>query len=331
MLFIRRGARNIFIRSNDIGRVADCISSKLGGKTVSFEEGWTEVREFQSIVFITPPGLSRTRVADAEQIVMVPCESSQLLVELFDKSCRDTVDTVQLGPGTILIRVVGDGAVLEDEFVEKYGARSMPLDEAISEGEIEDTVLIITNSSLSKSISLQEFTRLPLLVHQPTPELYWDLRSQGAHLITQSLEDKQWYEMRINIFDAAEHYDVHYERLQTVLSDLDIGMILGEMWTKDHALALMSVLAYQVRLFTLEPPAQMKRILMGMEYSRQGRRFVDMDLYYRNRKVGKNDKNVRRTRTENRIELRDELYRRLSKDALAYLHELERPIEKESG
>jgi hypothetical protein len=166
MLFIRRGARNIFIRSNDIGKVADCIASKLGGKTVSFEEGWTEVREFQSIVFITPLGLSRTRVGDAERILMVPCESSQLLVQLFDKSCRDSVDTVQLGPGTILIRVVGDGAVLEEEFVEKYGARSMPLDEAISEGEIEDTVLIITNVSLSKSISLQEFARPPLLVHQ---------------------------------------------------------------------------------------------------------------------------------------------------------------------
>ncbi len=330
MLFIRRGARNIFIRSHDIGKVADCISSKLGGKTVSFEEGWTEVKEFQSIVFITPPGPSKTRVGDAERIIMVPCESSQLLAALFDNPCRDAIDSVQLGPGTILIRVAGDGTVLEEEFIEKYGARSMALDEAVSEGEVEDTVLMITNRSLSKVISLRELVRPPLLVRRSAPGLYWDLRAQGAHLVTQSLKDKQWYEMRINIFDAAEHYDIHYERLQTVLSDLDIGMILGEMWTKDHALALMSVLAYQVRLFTLEPPTNVKRILMGLEYNLHGRRFVDMDLYYRNRKVGKNDKDVRRTRTESRVELRDELYGRLSGEALEYLHELERPIEKES-
>ena len=329
MLFIRRGARYVFIRSGQIDELTEYLVTHFKGKVRSFESGWTEVQEFQSLIFITPTGLDKTRVGDAEKIVMVPCESSRLCAEIFNTPARTLVEQIHLGPGTLIIRVAGNGEQLEQELGDTYTAESMKLDEAISAGEVDDTVILFTNTSLSKVISIHELIRMPLLVRQPSLILYRDLRKQGAHLITQSLKDKQWYEMRINIFDAAEHYEVHYERLQTVLSELDTGMILGEMWTRDHALALMSVLAYQVRLFTLEPPVKIKRVLMGLEYNRLGKRFVDMDLYYRNRKVGKNDKNVRKTRSESRIELRDDLYRQLSPETMEQLRRLEAPIETE--
>jgi len=328
MLFIRRGARNVFIRSRFIPELADYLSSSMEGRVLPFNEAWTEVKELQSLLFITPPGPEKTLVADAEKIVMVPREASRVFAGFFNSGIRDLIENVQLGPGMILIRIVGDGVQLEEELKGKYGAPSMGLAEAISEGEADDTILMMTNKPLSKAVTLEELIRQPLLVREPTHQLYLDLRSQGAHLITQSLEDKQWYEMRINIYDADDHYEVHYERLQAVLSEFDIGMILGETWTRDHALALMSVLAYQVRLFTPEPPERIKRILMGLEYDLRGRRFVDMDLYYRNRKVGKNDKRVRKARTETRPEIRDELYRSLSQDTLKYLQRLEEVLGK---
>ena len=77
-----------------------------------------------------------------------------------------------------------------------------------------------------------DLTGIPLLIKDNYLSLYSDLRKQGARIITQSLKDKQWYEMRINIYDSADHYEEHYERIQTVFSDLDIGMILGETWTR---------------------------------------------------------------------------------------------------
>jgi len=329
MLFIRRGARNVFIRSAQIDRLADYFIDRFDGKIRSFEDGWTEVQEFHTLLFLTPPGLERTRVEDAEKIVVVPFEASRIFAELFKPAVHDLIETVHLGSGLIIIRVAGDGSGLEKELIEQYRASSMSLEAAIDEGEADDTILILTNTSLSMTITFSELIRTPLLVKQPSHLLYWELRRQGARLITQSLKDKQWYEMRINIYDAANHYNIHYERLQTVFSDLDIGMILGETWTRDHALVLMSVLAYQVRLFTLEPPENIKRVLMGLEYNRFGRRFVDMDLYYRNRKVNKNDKKVRRSRNESRKEIREDLFGRLTGKALDNLRILEAPIEEE--
>ncbi len=326
MLFIRRTARNVFIRSGRIDSLAEYIVDHFEGKIVTFEEGWKEVDEFQTLLFLTPAGLRKTRIEDAEKIIRVPVESSQILSELFSPEIHKMIENTQLGAGIIIVRVAGDGTALEKEMEEIYGAESMNIELAVSEGEANDTILLLTNTSLSRKLTEEDIIRVPLLIRQDHRTLYRDLRKQGAHLITQSLRDKKWYEMRINIYDAENHYEIHYERLQTAFSDLDIGMILGETWTRDHALVLMSVLAYQVRLFSLEPPEKIKRILMGLEFNSRGKRFVDMDLYYRNRKVGKNDKNVRKSINEPRVEIRDELINRLTPQAQQELQKLENII-----
>ncbi len=207
------------------------------------------------------------------------------------------IETAQLGSGIILVRVIGDGSDIEKMFSEKYSAEYMKnIEQAVYEGEADDTIVLLTNTPLSKTLTSADIICTPMLIRKDNLSLYRDLRKQGARLLTQSLDERQWYEMRINIYDSADHYETHYERLFTVFSDLDVGMILGETWTRDHAMVLMSVLAYQVRLFSLEKPEKIKRILMGLEYNESGKRFVDMDLYYRNRKVSKNDKNVRTKR-----------------------------------
>ena len=326
MLFIRRTARNIFIRSGSISMLSDYITENCNGEVVTFEKGWKEVDEFQTLLFLTPEGLEKTRVEDAEVIIKVPAEASQILSQLYNQDAYKMIQSAQLGAGIIIVRVAGNGEALEKELKEIYSSESMELEQAVAEGEAADTILIMTNTSLSRTITPPDIIRTPLLIRQDHRTLYSDLRKQGAHLITQSLQDKKWYEMRINIYDAENYYEIHYERLQIVFSDLDIGMILGESWTKDHALVLMSVLAYQVRLFSLEPPEKIKRILMGLEYTESDKRFVDMDLYYRNRKVGKNDKNVRKYKNESRREIRDELINLLTPRAKQQLKEQEAMI-----
>ena len=56
MLFIRRGARNVFIRSKNISELAEYLTSHMKGKVLPFAEAWTEVNEFQTLLFVTPPG-----------------------------------------------------------------------------------------------------------------------------------------------------------------------------------------------------------------------------------------------------------------------------------
>lgn len=329
MLFIRKGPRTLFIRSSDRERTAAYLRERYGACEVTFEEGITEAGEGESLVCITPEGLERTRVADAERIFAVPYEEARVAADLFSDEIRKSVQRVQLGPGLILLRVAGTGEAVTADLRERYTVEQLPIEEAVSEGEVDDTVLLLTGEALTKVIDMRQVITAPLLMRHSPRELYWQLRAQGVHLITKNLEKKEWYEMRINIYDAADFYEVHYQRLMLVLEDLDVGMVLGETWTKDHALALFSVLAYQVRLFTFETPAGVKRLLMALEYNERGKRFVDMDLYYRNRKINKNDKGVRLAKEESHAALRQELLERLSPEAVEALHTLEKQLTEE--
>ncbi|MFP4374510.1 MAG: hypothetical protein ACLFPO_09265 [Spirochaetaceae bacterium] len=323
MIFIRNGPRFLFVRTATRDDIERHTVERFGGVHYTFNDALARAQENTTILFFTRPGITQTRVADAESVMLVPAASSVFLASLFNHALTDKVDGVHLGPGMILLRVVGDGDPTLEELERRYGGVRADFEEAIEAGEADDTFVSLSDQPINRVLDTTELLTPQILIHRPAHELFSELRNQGLHFITQSLERKEWYELRINIYDSSAKYDEHYERLVLVLSDLNIGMILGESWTRDHALSLFSVLAYQVRLFTLTEPTAVKRILMGLEADERGKRFVDLDLYYRNRKIGKLDKGVRTPKTEGRVELRRELLGRLTPDAVRGLREIE--------
>jgi hypothetical protein len=109
-----------------------------------------------------------------------------------------------------------------------------------------------------------------------------------------------------------------------------MGMVLGESWTKDFAVMLYWVLTYQVRLFTFHTPAEIKKILMALEYSVEGDRLVDFDLYYKNKKIYWYDVNKDRGKGKSKLDeakiYRQNLYEKLSSEDIKTLEEMEKTI-----
>lgn len=328
MLFIRKGPGLLFVRTEHEEEITSILTETYGGRQRSFMEALTEAREAETIIFITPPGKDRTCVSDASVIIHSEQSTSAVMAILFQNKLHTKTDTVHLGPGIILLRVVGEVEAVKEELTGELDAREMEIEEAIRSGESEDTILLLTNRSLTRALSYEDIIPSPLLISSPVHSLYWDLRSRGVYFVTGSTEASQWNELRINIYDAADYYEIHHKRLMLALADLDIGLVLGETWTKDHALALLSVLAYQVRLFTLEKPEKIKRILMALEYDENGKRFVDMDVYYRNRKIDKTSKAVRLEKGKTRLDLRNEIFSRLSEKTVEEIREKEKQLKK---
>ena len=123
--------------------------------------------------------------------------------------------------------------------------------------------------------------------------------------------------MEIRIYDKYGAYNLHYNRMIEVFDDLDIGLVLGESWSKDYPKALLSVQIYRVRFFTFKEADELKRILLGLEYLRDGTRVVDYDVYCKNKKVGWVDllkRKERRTATRDNEALiaQNELFTMLS-------------------
>ncbi|AOT69104.1 hypothetical protein [Geosporobacter ferrireducens] len=329
MIYIRMGPRFLFIRTENIHLLQDFIHNSLQGTLHSFEEALEYSTENSTIIFLTPPNLTHTRVEDAQSILLVPLASSIILMEFINQKISDQICRIQLGPASLVLRVAGDGKEALEQIQREYPSRALNWLDAIDQGEVDDTIISLTNKAINHNLLSKDFIHPNLLVSMSVNGLAHRLRNEGLIFITYGLKSKEWYELRINIYDSKGLYHEHLERLQIALSEMEAGMILGESWTKDHALMLFSVVAYQVKLFTMLEPIEIKKTLMALEYDSQGKRLVDLDLYHRNKKISWTHIGGIRSKFDKEktcVAYRDNLLKQLSKDTLDRLFEIERKI-----
>lgn len=331
MLFIRMASRLMFLRTDQGEKLRDYLVKFQSGKEVDLYQGMEEGSDESTLVFITGENLQKTRIEDAAYILLINDPASICLTNLINSQVSALINRVDMGPSTILMRIAGDQNLVKKEIRELYSGRELPMERAIDVGEDKDTILFLTYRQISTAIRTGDLLEGTLLIQQPGWEVFKSLRSRGVLLITRSLEDRKWYELRINIYDSKGKYEAHYDRLNFVLSKLEVGMVLEEGWTKDHALVLFSVLAYQIKLFTFYKPEEIKRILIGLEYDQSGERLADFDLYYRNKKISWVDidrTKGRRNKTEEGIRKREALLNQLSLKEQAELKGMEEKIKE---
>lgn len=335
MQYIRMGPRLLFIRSYQPEKTKNFFLEELSGKETDFYAGMEEATENNCLIFITEVvGHEKTVVEDTKYLVLVEHPASICLARIVNSHQPNLVHRVDLGPSMMFMRIAGNEEKIIENIKSMYKGRALPLKEAVSEGEMYDTILFLTKKQLSHRLSLRDVLDTYLLLPQPATKIYRKLRSEGILFITQNLDERRWYEVRINIYDAYGRYREQYERLIFVLSELEVGMVLEESWTRDHALALFSVLAYQIRLFTLYEPEEIKKILLALEYDESGKRLVDFDLYYRNNKISWVDidrDKKHRNKLEEVMQYRQKLLNQLTPEAVEKLLEMEREIREKKG
>ncbi|MTI85431.1 MAG: hypothetical protein FH756_16445 [Firmicutes bacterium] len=330
MIFVRTGPRFLFLRTEAEAKLREKLVEVLQGKIMSFTEAMEIAGEANTIVLVTLPDSRQVSAADRE-VVLLPVGSSVTLSRLFNTEVGKIISRAELGPGMLVQRVPRDGQKVIETVQDYYGAEKLELGNAVSQGEADDTVIVFTDRPVSRPIRVDEVLSV-LLVKRQVPEMYRELRQEAVRYFTVGLESGQWHEVRINIYDVDEQYEIHYRRLVQALEDLEAGLILGETWTRDHALALFSVVAYQVRLFTTLEPLELKQVLLGLEYNAQGFRFVDLDLYYRRRKVERGDiiKNLPKDVRGYGMYFREQLFSRLSKECGEKISQLEEGLTQSS-
>ena len=331
MIFTRMSSRLLFLRTDRYRELEEYLVNSLGGRPITMENALAEASEDSSLVFLTPPGLKATRVEDALSVLHTPFSSSVILMRIINDGKAGLLERAQLGPGLLIMRIPEEGQSIIGRIKEEYDGSALSLNEGIGRGESEDTLIFFTTRSINRYTAYVSNNLPVLLVNVPVAEMQRNIRRDAVKYITQSLTDTEWYEYRVNIYDTEGSYMQHLERLMLVITDLELGFALGERWTRDHALALYSVTAYQVRIFSLLPPQRVKKILIGLEFDQQGRRFADMDLYYRNKKVEYNSLDAK-ARKEGRAKLalamRGEVLDRLSEESRRRFSDMEEKLNR---
>ncbi|KAB3532512.1 hypothetical protein [Alkaliphilus serpentinus] len=329
MLFLRMGPRFLFIRTEEIEKMKDFLEAQLNGVEIDFHPGMERASEDSTLCFLTGTNFEKTCIEDAKVIVLINDVASAILTAIINSHVSQLLHRVDMGPSSIVMRVASNGQKIIDRLIRDFNGEAVSWIDGIRKGEKDDTIITFTSKAINGPLAEKDFFERKLLIPQPSRVVQKRLRVEGLQYITQSLNDSQWYELRINIYDSMGKYQENYDRLIYILSKLELGMILGESWTKDHALMLYSVLAYQIRLFTFYTPQEIKELLLALEYNLEGKRLVDFDLYYRNKKISWRDINKskgRKDKLQEAANYRKSLYLRLEEADIKTLEEMEKPL-----
>ncbi len=329
MFLFRMGPRFLFFRTENTDEVASFLEQKLDGEITDFWQGFEKASDNSTLCFITDITPIKTSVEDARKIVLINDASTIILSSIINSQVCHMLNRVDMGPASVVMRIAGNESKLIEKIKERFSGKEIDLIEGIRLGEKDDTLIAFTNKTINGPVAVANILKTKLLIPKPIREVQGILRLEALRFITQCLDDSQWYELRINIYDSNGKYEENYERLIYILSKLEVGMILGESWTKDYAVMLFSVLTYQVRLFTFSSPEEVKKMLMALEFTMDGKRLVDFDLYYKNKKiywtnVVKNRK--KKSKAEWAVNYRKKLYEKLSQEDIETLENMEKDL-----
>ncbi|MFT9497229.1 hypothetical protein [Anaerosolibacter sp.] len=282
---LRNGPKIIVFNSFYIDKLVEAISGQFGGIVSELNAAFETAEEDHTIVLLCDPGKKSIQISDIKETIVVPLPSDKLFSCLINTKISYLIEDSHISPGLLIMRTVGDHHRIIKSVSETYQGSILPLNECFNRGMANQSIICFTNHPVNRNLSLEDLHTKHVLIDMDVYKLQRKMRSQVLHFFNEGFQDKNWYDLQIRIFDRYSQYMLHYERLLLILDALDVGLILGESWGKDHPRFLMSVLVYQVRLFTLLDPIEIKKILIGLEHLDDGTRIIDLDLIYRGNKI----------------------------------------------
>ncbi len=286
MILVRTGPRFLFLWNSDREQLFSLLEKEYSSERKPLDQAIEESGEGDTILFVLGKGEEKEQIDGKTPVLLSRIGSSPLLISIINNQrLQKNIEKAELGPGLLVMKAPPPGEKILEKVRKEYDALTVPLKEAIIKGYSDWSVICFTGCPLSRPLSTSELLDDTLLVKKNVPELYQELRRQAVKYLTEELEGGEWWEFKINIYDYLGRYNLQHERITTVIEDLEIGFILGEIWSIDHPFVLMSVPVYQIQLFSYMNPKEVKRILMSLEYDEQGARLVDFDLYFQKKKV----------------------------------------------
>ncbi|MCX7951836.1 MAG: hypothetical protein N2594_07795 [Clostridiales bacterium] len=283
--------------------------------------------ENSTVVFITKPNQKIAHIKDMFANVLINMNSEDFMSSLINLKLLKNINDIRSAPGIIIMRTQGDKDKIISSVALEYQAEMSSIFDSIDRGHSNQTIIVFTDKPIEENVPLNSIESTTLLVDRHISFVASKIRNQALRFLNEGLVNKNWYELNIRIYDRYSQYDLHYRRLSAVLDELDIGLILGEMWTKDSPRFLMTVLVYQIRLFSLIPPVDIKRILLGLEYTDDGTRIVDFDLMHKNKKVDWTDARIRNLeRRDLGMYYKQEILKNLSQETKEKLRTLDEMV-----
>lgn len=330
---VRNGSRSIYITTRKMDSLIDFLKSNLNAEEIDIQIIQDRSREYQTIVFIADKPMDSNDRSQVVKSLIIPEEPINVLSNLITNHKSDVIDSIRPGANFVIMRSSGDLDKVVSAMEKDLGGKIITYDDYIKNDNSKYTIIGLTEKPLSKGIVASDFNDKFLMVEGEYGRIKKEIRMQALRYLNIGISHKDWNEIEIRIYDMYGAYNLQYDRMMEAFDDLDIGLVLGESWSKDYPKAMLAVQVYRIRFFTFKDPFELKKMLFGLEYLEDGTRIVDYDVYFKNEKLSWNKDLTRKERfaidrKQMAKDARKELFDKLSKDTLEEIKRLEDEIVK---
>lgn len=313
---VRYGPKILLIESGDINGFKKYLIEQYGDVTENgLDFAFERANEDHTILLLVDQMNDIANTKDIVATFIIAEESDVILCKLINDKGTNHLKKIRTSPRIIMVRAMGDLEKVIKEIQKDIGGYLGNFIDLWNSGKENGTLIAITDKPLHRSMVLNDLYKNCLYSEKRSSPLFNSLRLQALKYLNKGIGNKDWYEIEIRIYDRYSAYDLQYERLANILDFMDLGIVLGESWTKDYPRFMMAVGVYRLRFFTFYDPKYIKKVLVGLEHLDDGTRIVDYDVYYQRKKMDWTDalqQGDPRTRHLLGLKYRKEIYNRLS-------------------
>lgn len=221
----------------------------------------------------------------AEQRLRVSCSSGTLLAQLLNAHMCGLVEEVHRLPRLHLFRLAGEPERAAEQLCRRFGGQPVELNNLFDPWPTEGISLCLTDKNLRRPVGFNDLYPYALRLTGDPERLIEELNRQALNLFNLSMGDRPWSLLEVKAYDSYGRYDLQRRRLIQLFEGLDTGLILSEGWGRDYGRVLIPLQVYTFKLYTYLTAAQLKRLLVGLEWDDFGNRLADYDLYEGKKKI----------------------------------------------
>ena len=329
---VRNGPKMLLVETADIIGLKKYIIEQYGEVTATgLDSAFEKANEDHTILLLVEHMKDVANVKDILATFIIAEESDVILCKLINDKETNHMNKIRTAPRIIMVRAIGDMEKVIQEIHKDHGGSFGTFMDLWNAGRERGTLIAITDKPLHRNLEIKDLYEKILYSQNRSYSLFKSLRLHSLKYLNKGLGNKDWYEIEIRIYDRYSAYDLHYERLANILDFMDLGIILGESWTKDYPRFMMAVGVYRLRFFTFHDPKYIKKILVGLEHLDDGSRIVDYDVYFQRKKMDWTDSlqaGDPRTRHLLGLKYRKEIYDRLTAQEADIIRQQEEEILK---
>ena len=323
---IRKSAKYLIIETNDMKNMNDYLLNNFNAYKSNIYTIFAKTNENYTVIYLTDDIKKPSIIRDTSYIYMLPLDLDSILCSFMNEKKYNLIKNIKIAPRFIIFKTFGNTDKIIFSIMKDYDGTINDLKETAFNLDLKCSTIAFTEKPLNRNLSLDDLYKNCLRIDYNTKSLYRNLKRNALRYLNEGLEDKQWYEIEIRIYDIYNAYHFHYKRLMHVIEDLELGLVLGESWSKDYPFILMSVGVYSIKFFTFYKPSYIKSILIALEHTDDNVRLCDFDVYYKKKKISWRylEKKKYPTRESINQAYRKQLFEMLNPESIKFITDIEK-------